>query len=88
METSTMLTGAALGIAIIIGAVEFIKGLADGEYRKSIIIFGATVVGFAISYFPEIGWTHLQGLLMGLSGSGAVTLAQSFGAKSDPNKLG
>lgn len=68
---------AMLGFAII-GVVEFVKRVADKDYRSGIIIAGAAIAGALLA--PQAGAiTWFQGMLIGLQASGMVTTASYIG---------
>lgn len=62
--------------AMVIGVVELIKNLFDRNYRSACIIAGAALVGAVCGYFGVEGVTVPLGIVVGLAGSGAVTLAK------------
>ncbi|MDO4271917.1 MAG: hypothetical protein Q4C83_02990 [Candidatus Saccharibacteria bacterium] len=57
----------------VIGMVELIKRLFDGDYRAAVTIVGAGIAGTLIALPLGIAWYY--GLVLGIAGSGVVTIA-------------
>ncbi len=67
---------ALLGFAIV-GTVELFKRLFDKDFRSATIIAGAAIVGAVGGHF--LGIPAIQGLIIGLEGSGLVTVGTKIG---------
>ena len=74
-----VLTGVALLVGAVIGAVELIKAAISTEWRTVVIIVVAGFIGFIFGTLDEIGITGLQGMVVGLAASGVITLGKTFG---------
>lgn len=72
-------TEAILLVGAIAGAVELIKRIFEKDWKATITIIGAGLVGGLLSLFPEIGFSFLTGVIGGLSASGFITIGQNVG---------
>lgn len=60
---------------MIVGVVELVKRAFDRDYRAVTIILAAVAVGAGCGYFGVEDLTVATGIVLGLAGSGFVTLA-------------
>jgi hypothetical protein len=60
-------------VTAVIGAVEAVQALFDGKPRTTVTILIAAAVGAVMA--PHLGFTWTNGMYLGLTGSGVVTLA-------------
>jgi len=67
-------TSIAMLVTAVIGAVEAIQALFDKNYRITATIMTSALVGGFLA--PHIGLDWLNGVYLGLSGSGVVTVAK------------
>lgn len=61
---------------LVIGVVQFVKNLWDQDYRSASIIASAAFVGGLCGFFGIEGLDVAKGIVVGLTASGVVTLAQ------------
>lgn len=69
MESLFLVTG------MVIGVVELVKRLFDRDFRAACIIAAAAAVGAAAGVFHVQGVDIATGIVIGLAGSGFVTIA-------------
>lgn len=62
---------------LVMGGVELVKRLFDGDIRASIIIVVAGILGGIGGLY--LGTDFLAGVVYGLAASGYITLAQNIG---------
>lgn len=75
MESFILVSG------LVIGVVEFVKRLFDKDFRGAAIIFAAAGVGAACGVFAIEGIDIATGIVLGLAGSGLVTVAGKVGSR-------
>ena len=61
----------------VIATIEVAKALYDKQWRTAIIILGAALAGGLAGFLT--GHSFLVGMVVGLTGSGVITISQSFG---------
>lgn len=61
--------------AMIVGVVELVKRAFDVDIRAVAIILAATTVGAVCGYLGVEGLDVATGIVLGLAGSGVVTVA-------------
>ena len=85
-----ILTGVALLVAAVIGAVELVKAFFETDantgawkpnWRTFAIIIIAGLVGSLAAVLPEINITALQGAVVGFAASGVITTANTIKGK-------
>ena len=74
MDTSVVFVTIA-----VVGFTEFVRRLKDKDYYAALTIAGAVVIGASAGFFNVEGLTVSTGIIAGLAGSGAVTLATRAG---------
>lgn len=62
---------------MVIGIVQLVKNLFDRNFRGAVIIAAAAGVGALCGVFGVEGVTVASGIMIGLTGAGAITLAQN-----------
>lgn len=69
----------ALLIGAVAGVTEFIKRLFDRDYRASVIILAAALVGGLFGATGVEAVSIAEGVVAGLAASGVVTIATKVG---------
>lgn len=62
---------------LVMGGVELVKRIADKDWRVTVTILVAALIGGGAGF--ALGITVLQGIVYGLAATGYVTLAQNVG---------
>lgn len=86
-DTTQMIAISPLLALAVAGIVELLKALAKYEYWKAIIIGGAGLVGYLLTFLPDMPGTGVEGMIAGFMASGAITALQNVG-KSKSSELG
>lgn len=68
-----------LVVTMVIGSVELVKALFDGNYRAAVIVGVSAIVGGLCGFFAVEGVDVPTGIVIGLSASGLVTVAKYTG---------
>jgi len=65
--------------AMVVGVVELIRRIANKEWFAVITIISAALVGAIAGFFSVEGLDIVTGIVVGLAGSGLVTVAGKVG---------
>lgn len=69
-------------VGAVVGFTQLVKSAFDRDYRTVTVITGAAIIGALAGFFSVEGVDIPTGIVLGLTASGVVTLAQAAGGRA------